>query len=252
MDIPRIITHTPWLLTRSLEKKLVPAYNALKNLLCGNEEDVVKSIKRDGNILVRVIMGNVARNVEFLRGVGLPQACISFMLMSFPYVAYQSPVKLKRCVEDIVNMGFVPSQIKYILAVNVKCGLSKSTWERRMMIYRSWGLSDQEILLGFGKHPAMMYIADENIARTMDVYVNKMGYEAVTIARNPYVLFFNLERRIIPRCRVIKVLMLKGLVKTTSKPSCFMIPSEEEFLDRYVRKYEDDLPELDKVYVAGY
>lgn len=249
-DIPAVISRTPILLSRSLEEKIVPAYNFLKSLLCDNEKDVAKSIRRDSNILVRVITGTVALNVEFLRQVGLPQSRISLMLLSFPYVAYQSHVKLKRSVEDVIKMGFDPLQVIFILAVHVKCGISKDTWERRMEIYRSWGLSDEEILLGFRKHPFFMHITDENIARTMDVLVNKMGWEAAIIARTPSVLFYNLEKRIIPRCRVIKVLMSKGLVKKTLRPSSFIVQPQERFLDRFVRKYKNDLPELIKIYLG--
>ncbi|XP_059594784.1 transcription termination factor MTERF2, chloroplastic-like [Vitis vinifera] len=47
----------------------------------------------------------------------------------------------------------------------------------------------------------------------IDFLVNKMGWQAVAIAKYPLVLRYNLVKRIIPRCSVVKSLLLKGVGK---------------------------------------
>lgn len=88
-----------------------------------------------------------------------------------------------------------------------------------------------------------MRLSVEKISRGMDFFVNEMGW--------PAALFYHLEKRIIPRCQVIKVLMQKGLVKEHQTLMSFLGTTEEQFLDKYVSKYMDVLPELRDIYRAG-
>ena len=48
-----------------------------------------------------------------------------------------------------------------------------------------------------------MLLSEEKITKAMNFFVNKMGYPSADIARHPKVIFFSLEKRIIPRCSVI-------------------------------------------------
>ena len=81
----------------------------------------------------------------------------------------------------------------------------------------------------------------------MDFLVNKMGQEPAAIVRYQSVLYPSLEKKIIPRCSVVKVLQMNGLVK---KDLCFSFlgSSEIAFFNRFVMNYEQDVPELLKLY----
>ena len=49
-----------------------------------------------------------------------------------------------------------------------------------------------------------MLLSEEKITEAVDFLVNKMGCPSAVIARNPIIILFNLEKRIIPRCLVIQ------------------------------------------------
>ncbi|GAY64694.1 hypothetical protein CUMW_235440 [Citrus unshiu] len=57
---------------------------------------------------------------------------------------------------------------------------------------------------------------------------------------------YSLERRIIPRCSVIRVLLSKGLINEENKIylSSLVINSNKRFLDTFVTKYQDHVPQL--------
>ena len=93
-----------------------------------------------------------------------------------------------------------------------------------------------------------MLLSEEKITKAMNFLVNKMGYPSADIARHPIVIFFSLEKRIIPRCSVIQILQAKGLVKYDLCPASFMLPSEKCFLVKYVIKFQDDIPQLLNIY----
>ncbi|KAJ0079680.1 hypothetical protein Patl1_22555 [Pistacia atlantica] len=58
----------------------------------------------------------------------------------------------------------------------------------------------------------------------------------------------SLEKRVILRCLVSKVLQSKGLVKKNLSLSSCVKPAEKLFLDRFVTKCLDQVPELINIY----
>ncbi|KAI7983182.1 hypothetical protein LOK49_LG15G00292 [Camellia lanceoleosa] len=82
----------------------------------------------------------------------------------------------------------------------------------------------------------------------MDFLVNEIGFKPITVARTPKPLGNNLEKRIIPRRSVIRVLLLNGLIKKEKGLSAILSMSEERFLDAFVTKYQDQV----RVWAKGF
>ena len=61
------------------------------------------------------------------------------------------------------------------------------------------------------------------------------------------VLFFSLEKKIVLRCRVIRVLKSRGLIKEDVSLATILLPVEELFLERFVTKFKE-VPLLLSVY----
>ncbi|RVX20722.1 hypothetical protein CK203_002822 [Vitis vinifera] len=125
----------------------------------------------------------------------------------------QNREKFSTSVKKVIEMGFDPLKVSFLKAVQVICGMGESIWEQRMEVYKRWGLTDDEIMSMFRLDPLCMRSSEKKIMSVMDFLVNKMGWEPATIARYPTVFMRSLEKKIIPRCSVVKVLQMKGLVK---------------------------------------
>uniref|UniRef100_A0A7N2N476 Uncharacterized protein n=1 Tax=Quercus lobata TaxID=97700 RepID=A0A7N2N476_QUELO len=82
----------------------------------------------------------------------------------------------------------------------------------------------------------------------MNFLVDKLGRPSTDIARNPVVLHLNLEKRIIPRCSVIQILIARDLVKDDLSFSSFLLVNEKSFLKKYVSKFQDYVPQLLSLY----
>ncbi|KAK7843790.1 hypothetical protein CFP56_011916 [Quercus suber] len=82
----------------------------------------------------------------------------------------------------------------------------------KLELYKRWGWSKDVALLAFKRRPHCMLLSEEKITEAMDFLVNKMGCPSAVIARNPIIILFNLEKRIIPRCLVIQSLLAEGLL----------------------------------------
>ena len=51
------------------------------------------------------------------------------------------------------EMGINPLRASFVQAVSAIRGMNKSTWERKVNVYKRWDLSQEEILAGFRKCP---------------------------------------------------------------------------------------------------
>ncbi|CAL5426045.1 unnamed protein product [Camellia sinensis] len=214
------------LLSRSLENQLIPCYNFLKSVLFLNQ-NVIKMLKSRPRVLLFNVEKVLAPNIATLREAGVPQSVISFMMYRSPSTLYQESLKFKEGVNKAIEMVFNPQRSTFAHAVQVLCDMHELTFEQKKEVYGRWGLSNDEILLAFRSHPLCMNLSEEKIMETMDFLVNKMGWQATVVARCPVVLFFNMERRIIPRCTVVKILLTKELVKKDLRLTTFLIPKEE-------------------------
>lgn len=124
----------------------------------------------------------------------------------------------------------------------------ESKREHKLDVLRSWGWSDNDIWSAFKKYPCYMNASENKIISGLDFLLNKMGWQSTDVAACPDVFLMNLENRTIPRCLVIKVLQLKGLVNKNLRLGQVLRPVEKVFFERFVAKHMDDIPHLVSIY----
>ncbi|KAF2300283.1 hypothetical protein GH714_011410 [Hevea brasiliensis] len=213
-DLSAIVSQNPELLNRSIKQNLIPHYHILKSILVSDEK-VIKCLKRLFKSSAVLSQNDFYVNLSLLRGLGMPQSSISFL------VIYHLVVCLK--------------------AFNFAEG---KTWEHKIEAYRRWGLSEEEISSIFRESPLSMGLSEKKIMCNMHFLVCKMGWQPAVVARVPIVLCYGLETRIMPRCSVVRVLLLNGLIKADIPISSVLTSCEKCFLERFVIKYQDLVPQL--------
>ncbi|KAJ4727619.1 Transcription termination factor like [Melia azedarach] len=240
-DLANILSSNPTILGRSLEKQIIPNYNFLKSLLC-NDAKIVGTLKRA--VYLHDVEKHIAPNISALRGIGVPKSGIASLVISNPGVLCENSEKFDESVKRVVDMGFNPSTGAFIHALVAVSTTTDLTWEQKVAVYRSWGWSENLFWLAFRKYPRCMTLSVENITAKMDFYVNKMGWPPSAVARVATVLAYSLEKRIIPRCSVIRVLQVKGLIKEKFSLSSVVMSSDKYFTDTFVSKYQNQVPQL--------
>ncbi|GMY27676.1 transcription termination factor mterf8, chloroplastic [Fagus crenata] len=246
-DLAKLLSVRPDLFKTSLEKQIIPAFDFLTNVL-QSEANTIETIKRFSGMLKCDIETCVAPNVNILRESGVPESNIITLLKSQPRVFNVLPGRFREVVEEVKEMGFNPLRLSFALAVLVMRSMSKSTWEKKVDVYKKWGWSEDEILLAFGKYPWCMAVSEDKIMRIMDFYLNKMGMESSYINKCPQLVSLSLEKRLIPRGLVFQVLLSKGLVKNDGKMRTFFQYPEKSFLQKFVMPHKEEASELLTLY----
>jgi mTERF domain-containing protein len=187
-------------------------------------------------------------NIEVLRKLGVPQSCVSLLVTNFTNVAFCEHSRFVKAVNIVKEMGFDPLKSNFVLALKVIVRMDKETWESKLKIFERWGWSKDICLLAFQKYPLYMVTSDIKILKIMSFLVNDMGFTPEDIARRPGILNRNLEKTLIPRCLVVKILKSRGLIKSDLLIGTFITISEKTFLARYVTPFQKDLQLLLDVY----
>ncbi|GFP85641.1 hypothetical protein PHJA_000707800 [Phtheirospermum japonicum] len=237
----------PFVLRISLKNSIIPSFNYLKTLL-QSDERVIRVFTRAPRAIEWCWAKMVASNVSMLRERGVPQSVIVTLIMRQPNSLLTKEEKLAVHVDRAVEMGFDVSRSTFAHAINVFIGLSKSTLNHKMEVYKRCGWSESDINAAFLKLPLCMGLSEKKITANMDFLVNTLGFKPAAIARNHVLLFLSLEKRIKPRCLIVGILNEKRLLKKTLRVTTLLNISEENFLKRYIVKYERDIPELLDIY----
>ena len=246
-DIAKVLTRLPHILKRNLENHIIPSFVFLKSLLRTNENTII-ALTRFWPIPVVKLDTCVIPNVNLLREIGVPESIICGFIKKWTRAITTDTVRFKEIVEGVKEMGFNPLRLSFVQAVLAYSGMNKSTWERKVNAYKRWGLSEEEILVAFGKSPQCITVSEDTIMRVMDFLVNGMGVEASLIVKCPTLTSLSLEKRLIPRASVIQVLQSKGLVKKNMYLPRVFVYGEELFLQKFVTCYKEEASDLLKLY----
>ncbi|CAI9297659.1 unnamed protein product [Lactuca saligna] len=249
-DIAAIVAARPkGILAKKLQDTAIPCFNYLKSVL-GSDDKVASCIKRFPLALTYDLKVYAAENIQLLLDTGVPKLRIASMLAQQPRTFFTSADRFKKVVGDVKEMGFDPSKSRFLWAIHAIRAMSKSTWDKKIELYKKWGWSEDEIFVAFEKYPGCMMASPDKISRILDFLVNTMGWERSYIVQWPIVICFSSEKRIIPRCLVYQYLAEKGLIEEKDG-FCFnkwLMYSESKFLKWLVKRYEEEASELLKLY----
>lgn len=147
-------------------------------------------------------------------------------------------------------MGFDEKGLMFLHGVCALSRMKEAKWNSKVSVFRSFGWEEEEVIALFVKQPKCMNTSEARIRKSLDLFMNEFKWMPEDIAKYPTVLFLSFEKRVIPRSRVLKLLMEKGLVGRSSMGSVFIIP-EDRFLKKFVWSFVEKIPHLFEVYQSN-
>ena len=245
-----IVSADPVILRRSLQNQIIPCISFLKKVLPTDHKIASLLTAKRGTWVVHKFSEKMVPNIETLRSHGVPESNILRMLILRPRTLSFNTGAFKGILKRVKEMGFDENGLMFIHGVCTLCGMKKAKWESKVSVFRSFGWGEEEVIALFVKQPKFMNSSEARIRKSLDFFMNELHWMPEDISKYPIVLFLSFEKRVVPRSRVLQLLIEKGLVTRRSMGRALIIP-EDQFLKVFMSSYEKKIPELWEIYQSN-
>ncbi|CAA0823572.1 Mitochondrial transcription termination factor family protein [Striga hermonthica] len=234
--LPIVISKNPGLLTGSLDKRLKPSIEAIKKVLKLDltlKEDeinllVFRMLSRRGFIIMSG--SRMESNIAYLRSCGVVGSQLIMLLKHEPRIFFTPGDDLKGLVSRAVEMGFKTGSRMLIYGVLVLYSNNPKTLSRKFELFQKLGFTRDECDLIFVKSPILFKASEEKLKRGVEFFTRTVGVDRSKLVASPSLLTFSVEKRVIPRLRVMEMVKSRGLLEKEPSVVTVLHMTEKKFL----------------------
>ncbi|KAK2971382.1 hypothetical protein RJ640_030348 [Escallonia rubra] len=244
LQVVKLLHRDPFILRGSLENQILCSVRVLKQIV-RTDEIVVKAVMAYPRLLKIGLEKQFVPNVTALISTtGVPEFNVVKMIQFGSMSLCHSTEKFSKIVRDVTELGFDPTTLMFLLAVHSFVLQKESLLEQKIQVFSSFGLSRNEFFKAFRLQPMFSWTSVKKLREVIDFFVSKLHFEPSNIPKHPGLFLHSLEKRIIPRCSTLNILISKDLVK---RDIClvylFKLP-EKTFVKNFVTKHQQTVPEV--------
>ncbi|CDY12921.1 BnaA09g13530D [Brassica napus] len=251
-QISTIITDYPQVLVADAERSLAPKLQFLKSRGASTSE-LTEVLSKVPKILGSKKDKTLSRYYDFVKEIVQADKSSKFKKLSPSSSLLSQGSKQENKIRNIIvlrELGMPQKLLFSLLTSHVQFVCGKDKFEE-VEVYERLGFSVEDVWAIFKEWPIFLGYAEKNIADSIetflelgfsrDEFVMTMGWPIKAVVSNPSVLGNSMEKRMVPRCNVIKALMSKGLLGS-ELPSIHsvLVCIDQVFLNKYVMKHDDE------------
>ncbi|CAL4958102.1 unnamed protein product [Urochloa decumbens] len=220
--------------------------------LYGSFEKVIEVMKTNNSIIQSDLERVVKPNIALLRECGLSVRDIAQLSSVKPRLLNSNIEHVKELVLRAEELGVPRGSRMFWRAVSVVSNNSKENVAVRLQFLKSTlGCYGSEVATAVSKMPSILGLSEEYLHRKIAFLINEVGLTPPYIVERPFLLAYSLEKRMIPRHYVMKVLHEKGLLNSNMSFCSIAMLGEEAFKLRFIDCHKDSLPGLADFYAAA-
>ncbi|KAL5231029.1 hypothetical protein ABZP36_029805 [Zizania latifolia] len=250
LGIPANVLSRSAILSRSLEKHIVPCIEFLRGVV-GTDGNIRKAISRNPWALCIDIDNNMHTAMEALRSHGLDDAQIVRLVVLNISVLAMPPDRINGVFEDLKALELPTMHPRFPYGFLRLSRLKRGAWKERMSLYLNFGISKNELVKAFRVQPGILAVTKKTIQQKLCFFQDKMNVLPADVLTRPVLLTFSMEKNILPKCAVLSVLLGEGKIERDER-NINLINSlrrtNNNFYDSFVSRYEKDVPDVVKAY----
>lgn len=236
--IRRVVLNSPaFLFRRNIQAKftLLGAYM--------NQEDICKLLLARAKVF-ETAEDKLNSKFSLLQRLGVKGQELSELVGRVPALLTSSEEKVLELFKHAEDFGRPKGSKMFARFLHVISWAGKENMDRRLRCLNSLGFSKKQIWEILRRRPNILLLTEENLKHHVDFLVKFAGLTLADFDKDPLLFQLSLEKRVIPRCRVIKALESMGL-KTKMHFRHILRMSEKSFLEIYVDSNEKSSVLLD-------
>lgn len=246
VDLGNYISKGASVLSVSLNKRLVPNVQILKRILFDDRDnrDLIVVLRRCKWIVSKDPESVLIRNIAYLESCGVTGYQQRMLLKRQPSLFVAKESRLNDLVSRVLKMGFSLNSGMLVYALySVSC-ISVKTLGKKVKLFGDFGFSEEDVVVMLRRAPALLRVSEEKLKFGIDFLLNVMKCKRTLIVGRPSCLMHSMEDRVVPRCRVLQVVKLRGLMKKDPSFTTMLELNEEAFVERFISRFKDDTDQL--------
>lgn len=196
------------------------------------------------------IEGVAKPNLAFLQQCGIGACEIPGMNLYSSRLFIMNPKSLQEAAERVEELGLKRGSQMFRRALALVAFMSKEDVTRKLELFQKFGFSQDQVLVIVRKAPLVLPLTEEKIRRVMHFLMRDVGLEAPYIVQRPALFMYSLERRLLPRHWLLKVLREKGLLNVDVDYYYTAKLAERIFLQKFMHPFKDRVPGLADDYAS--
>ncbi|TVU11342.1 hypothetical protein EJB05_44924, partial [Eragrostis curvula] len=213
--------------------------------------DKLLQVVRMNSGLLGIDPDKVAKpNLALLQQCGLNASDLLTSNIYSPRLFTKNPKYLRKDVEQVEELGVQRGTRMFPRVLVVISLMSKEAYARRVQLLQKFGLSQDDVREIARKAPGVLAFSDQKIQGNMDFLMKDIGLDVPYIVQRPALITYSVERRLLPRHCLLKVLREKGLLNVECDYYVTAVMAERDFLQKFVLPYKDVVPGLADGYAS--
>ncbi|KAK9734266.1 hypothetical protein RND81_04G127300 [Saponaria officinalis] len=239
-DLVQVLCKIPSILNCGLNSRIVPTIHALKEIvIC--DDDVILFLKKSSRwVVFSSVLKYLLKNVTLLQSYGIPIENIRKQLIWRPNTFLNN----SKSFEDIAirveqKLGIPRQSGSFMYGIHLLSANSEKNIESKMEVLESFGWKKSDISTLCRQCPLGLARSEALIKRKLEFLVNELGLKPAYIASNCRLWTCSLEKRVMPRHKILSVLKEKGFIKANASLNDAVRVSESRFLNKFVLPFEE-------------
>lgn len=241
-QIRRVVLNSPTFLFRSAERNIQAKLTLLGTYM--NQEDICKLLLARAKIFESA-EDKLNSSFLLLQRLGVKGQELSELVARVPALLTASEEKVLELFQHAEDFGRPKGSKMFARVLRIIFWAGKENMDRRLRCLNSLGFSKKQISEILRRRPEILLLSEENLKHHVDFLVKFAGLTLADFDKDPLLFQLSLEKRVIPRCRVIKALKSMGFLKTKMHFRHILRMSEKSFLEIYVDSNEKSSVLLD-------
>ncbi|RCV30869.1 hypothetical protein SETIT_6G130600v2 [Setaria italica] len=248
-EVRRFVLASPnRFLTAGIDSRLRPNHRLLRDLL-GSDKNVLTAVKQSIELIYDNLEVVLLPKLQALRDHGVTEEVLVKLVTTHPKALVHRATRFDEGLAAMKEFGVSPNSGIFPYAFGVFAKIYQSKWDRRVENYLSLGWTKEQIRRAFIKHPYCMSVSDDKVRQLMGFLSEKLGWDPEYVSSTPTVLSFSYEKRTLLRYKVLDILVSRGVLKKGIRMG-HLTMSEKKFVERYVNRYQEVIPEVLEAYRA--
>ncbi|KAF8045058.1 hypothetical protein N665_5678s0004 [Sinapis alba] len=175
------------------------------------------------------------------------------MFNKWPYSLKFSEKKITQTYKTLERCGLKDAEVVSVMKKRPECmRASEEKITNCVETFLGIGFSGDEFVSMVKCFPTCVGLSAETVRKKIEFLVGEMEWSLKDVVVIPPVLGYSLEKRMVPRCNVIRVLVEKGVMRRDGIPpmSSVLACSDKVFLNRFVMKHGKLVPELMAIFAG--